>query len=67
MTSVAADLRIDPDATDDLARRARRIVEDLGGVTDGGAAAELLAFAAAAEHAARTAWEADRDAAERFR
>ncbi len=61
-----ADLQIAPDAVDGLARRARRIVDDLAGVADG-AAAELRAFAAAAEQAARRAREADRDSAERFR
>jgi len=64
---VAADLHVDPDAVEDLARRARRIVDDLGGTVDGGAAAELLAFADAAEHAARRTREADRDAAAGFR
>ncbi|TCK20374.1 hypothetical protein [Pseudonocardia endophytica] len=62
-----ADLQIDPDVVEHLARRARRIVEDLAGVADGGAAVDLLAFADAAEDAARRARDADRDAAERFR
>lgn len=64
---MAADLQIDPDVVEDLARRARRIVDALAVVSDGGAAGELLAFADAAEHAARRAREADRDAAGRFR
>ena len=66
---VPADLQIDPDAVDGMARRARRVADDLGtGPADvGGATAVLLAFAEAAEHAARRARDADRDAADRLR
>lgn len=73
--AVPADLQIDPDAVDDMARLARRIADDLDDLPVGNlgtptalhrAVDELLAFATAADVAARRAREADLATADRF-
>lgn len=67
-----ADLQIDPDAVEYLARLARRIADDLARLPAGDpairhAADELLAFADASELAARRVRETDVAAADGFR
>lgn len=77
---MSADLHLDPDAVDELARLARRIAEDLDAGAPAGsdlaetltrpalrAAAELAVFADAAHRAAGLARDADRRAADGFR